>query len=97
MCKGQGHGSKVKVAMVKNVIFYFNLCFDVIKRSKVKRVKVKGHKRSGSKVKVTINGKEKAGGLTPTSSCFILLRQGGPGMPQYCCVPPLQELLFLVA
>ncbi len=27
--------------------------------------------RSGSKVKVTINVKEKAGGLTPTSSCFI--------------------------
>ncbi len=38
----------------------------------MKRVKVKGHKRSRSKVKVTINGKEKAGGLTPTSSCFIL-------------------------
>ena len=39
----------------------------------MKRVKVKGHKRSRSKVrvKVTINGKEKAGGLTPTSSCFI--------------------------
>ena len=43
-----------------------------IERSKVKRVKVKGQgQRSGSKVKVTINGKEKAGGLTPTSSCFI--------------------------
>ncbi len=28
--------------------------------------------RSGSKVKVTINVKEKAGGLTPTSSCFII-------------------------
>ncbi len=44
-----------------------------VKRSKVKRVKVKGHKRSRSKskVKVTINVKEKAGGLTPTSSCFI--------------------------
>ncbi len=25
-----------------------------------------------SKVKVTINVKEKAGGLTPTSSCFVL-------------------------
>ncbi len=38
-------------------------------------VKVKGHKRprSGSKVKVTINVKEKAGGLMPTSSCFIFL------------------------
>ena len=40
-----------------------------VKRSKVKRVK--GHKRSGSKVKVTINVKEKADGLTPMSSCFV--------------------------
>ncbi len=43
---------------------------------KVKSVKVKGHKRSRSKVrskvKVTMNVKEKAGGLMPTSSCFIL-------------------------
>ncbi len=39
----------------------------------MKRIKVKGHKRSRSKVKVTINVKEKAGGLTPTSSCFIFL------------------------
>ncbi len=56
--------------------FYFILCIDVIKRSKVKRVKVKDHKRprsSGSKVKVTINVKEKAGGLMPTSSCFIFI------------------------
>ena len=74
MCKGQGHRTKVKVAMFKNMIFfYFILYNDVIKRSKVKRVKVKGHKRSRSKVrvKVTINVKEKAGGLMPTSSCFI--------------------------
>ncbi len=43
-----------------------------IERSKVKRVKVKGQgQRSGSKVKVTINGKEKAGGLTPTSALTI--------------------------
>ncbi len=51
----------------------FCVVMDVIKRSKVKRIKVKGHKgsRSGSKVKVTVNVKEKAGGLTPTSSCFI--------------------------
>ncbi len=44
------------------------LCIDVIKRSKVKRLKVKGHKRSRSKVNVAINVKEKAGGLRPTSS-----------------------------
>ena len=39
----------------------------------MKRVKVtRGQgQRSGSKVKVTINVKEKAGGLTPTSSCFM--------------------------
>ncbi len=37
----------------------------------MKRVKVKGHKRS--KVKVTINVKEKAGGLRPTSSCFTYI------------------------
>ena len=46
---------------------------DVTKMSKVKRVKVRGHKRPGSKVKVTINVKEKAGGLIPMSSCFILV------------------------
>ncbi len=40
-------------------------CIDVIKRSKVTEVKVKGQ---GSKVKVSINVKEKAGGLTPTSN-----------------------------
>ncbi len=58
--------------MLKNVIFlYFVLYIDVIKRSKVKRVKVKGHKRSMSKVKVTINVKEKAVWFMPTSSCFI--------------------------
>ncbi len=33
--------------------------------------KTLGHKRSGSKIKVTINVKEKAGGLRSTSSCFI--------------------------
>ena len=37
--------------------------------SKVKRVKVKSHERS--KVKFDINVKEKAGGLMPTSSCFV--------------------------
>ncbi len=44
--------------------------------SKVKRVKVKGHKRSRSKIKVTINVREKAGGLRPMSSCFINSNQG---------------------
>ena len=41
----------------------------------MKRVKVKGHKRSrsGSKFKVTINVKEKAGVLRPTSSCSIFI------------------------
>ncbi len=42
----------------------------------MKRVKVKGHKRSRSKVKVTINVKEKAGGLTPMSSCFNITYTG---------------------
>ncbi len=53
---------------------YFILCIDVIKRSKVKRVKVtRGQgQRSRSKVKVTINVTEKAGGHRPTSSCFIV-------------------------
>ncbi len=71
--KVKGQGRYVE----KRQFFHFILCTDVIKRSKVKRVKVKGHKRSsqrsGSKVKVTINVKEKAGGLMPTSSCFIFL------------------------
>ena len=35
------------------------------------KVKVKGHERTRSKVKVSINVKEKAVGLMPTSSCFI--------------------------
>ncbi len=39
-----------------NVKFYFILCIDVIKRSKVKWVKVKGHKRSRSKVRVKGQG-----------------------------------------
>ena len=45
---------------------------DVIKRSKVKKGKVKGQ---GSKVKVisVIYVKERAGTLRPTSSCFILI------------------------
>ncbi len=38
----------------------------MIKRSKVKRSKVTRGQRSGSKVKVTINVKEKAGGLNKT-------------------------------
>ncbi len=66
--------SKVNVAMLKKRdLFYFTLCIDVIKRSKVKRVTRGQGQRSGSKVKVTINVKEKAVGLTPTSSCFIHL------------------------
>ncbi len=53
-----------------------------------------GHERSGSKVKVNINGKEKAGGLMPTSSCFIFHK---PGL--ICCrtlmgcSPNLSEVL----
>ncbi len=39
-----------------NDFFYFIFCIDVIKRSKVKRVKVKGHKRSRSKVRVKGQG-----------------------------------------
>ncbi len=43
--------------MMKNVIFFlFILCTDVIKRSKVKRVRVKGHKRPRSKVRVKVQG-----------------------------------------
>ncbi len=65
--KVKGQGRHVE----KHDFFYSILCIDVIKRSKVKRVKVKGHKRSRSKVNVTINVKEKAGGLRPTTSCFL--------------------------
>ncbi len=40
-------------------------------RKKSLEKKIKDHKRSRSKVRFTINVKEKAGGLTPTSSCFL--------------------------
>ena len=47
-----------------------------LKRSKFKRGKVKGHKKSRSKgscqrSRSVVNAKEKAGGLTPKSSCLI--------------------------
>ncbi len=44
--------------------------FMVVDVAKVTRSRSKGQ---GQKVKVTINVKEKAGGLTPTSSCFICI------------------------
>ena len=46
----------------------------MIKRSNVKKAKVKRHKRLRSKVKVNINVKEKAGGLTPTSTCIFIFQ-----------------------
>ncbi len=43
---------------------------DISKGSRSKVTRGQGQ-RSGSNVKVTINVEEKAGGLTPMSSCFI--------------------------
>ncbi len=69
------HGGLLCVAFCPSV----SLCQNT--RKKVTRKKFKGHKRSRSKVKVTINVNEKAGGLRPTSSCFISLLRHALKLP----------------
>ena len=54
--KGQGHHVEKCDFQGLSVFFYFISCIDVIKRSKVKRVKVKGLKKSRSKVRVKGQG-----------------------------------------